>query len=550
MSLNLDPLHSVLIHDPELNFNDESVFPVFGSASQYSQRVYNALSYSDSAITWNMPPPSPAVGVSRKFYISYNVQLSFTATLPAGQQIFNQGQFAVNAYPLQQCTQSAKLNLNNSSSTLYTADIVGALLRFNTDFMTKHIDFSMAPSMLDNIGDYNFALGTNRNVFGNWGDDSYEYARGAWPINIIANPISTGTPVTATISFEACESFLISPLVFGRMQSSALIGVQTIDVQLSIGQLERFITFAGAVAPTLTNFQFLDAPKMHNTYLTPKPTMAIPEVVNYTYHTVQRYITTGVTFPSDGIIRPITSNNIQLQSVPEWLLIYARRRNSSRPNNTPDNALSMRSMSITWNNKVGLLSSASRQQLYQIAVKNGYMDSFIEWSGDPIWNAAHSAFSSGSGSYLMVGACDLGLDPGLAPGVLGTFQLNLTASFANFSGLPMDVDLFIVTITPSIWTIAANRSVSSTGCLSHADVLNAEQSPAGYTIVDRVYGGNIFSKIPWNRIGSFMKDYGLPIAQTALAVAPLLAAGDRGGLAVTGGKAMATNKIRKRLTGK
>jgi hypothetical protein len=122
----------------------------------------------------------------------------------------------------------------------------------------------------------------------------------------------------------------------------------------------------------------------------------------------------------------------------------------------------------------------------------------------------------------------------------------------------MDVDMFVVVITPSVWTIAANRSVSSTGVLSHSDVLRAEQGNQGINILDQYYGGtNFLSKIPWSKIGSFVKDYALPLASLGATAAPLLLAlGDndkeykeqKAGLALTGGKPMTSRMIRKRLT--
>lgn len=550
MSLNIDPLRTVLIQDKQLNFNDEAVFPVYGAPSFYSQRVYNALSYSDSAISFNTPPPSPYITVSRKVWISYKVRMSYTSTLPVGQTIFTQGQFALQSFPLSQCMQTLKVNINNSSSTYNLTYYISALLRYRSDFMTKHIDWSMCPSMLDNIGDYNFALGTNRNVLGNWGDDSYEFARGSWPITIVANPVSAGAPITATIEFQACEPCFVSPLVFGRWDASGLIGVQTNDFQITIGDLERFISFAGAVAPTLSSFTFLDAPKLHFDYLTPKPNMKIPEIVNYTYHQINYYITTGQNVLSDGNPVTITSNNIQLSSIPEYLMIYARRKQNVRANNVPDVALGLTQMSISWNNKTGILSAASQQQLYQICVKNGYMGSFIEWSGLPIWNAAHTAYSAGSGSYFMMSSCELGLDPGQAGGVLGTYNLLLTATFINNTGLPMDVDLFVIAVTPSVWTVSANRSISSTGVLSHADVLKAEQSPQGYTVIDTMVGGNFLSKIPWNKIGNAFKDYILPAASIAVPLAMGLGDKQEGGLAVTGGRPMTGKQVKKKLVGR
>src|SRR5690606_32698689 len=130
-----------------------------------------------------------------------------------------------------------------------------------------------------------------------------------------------------------------------------------------------------------------------------------------------------------GVTNPLSSNNIQLNSIPRRMYIYVRERNQdlySTPNN-PDTYFSIENISIQFQNKNGLLASASKQQLYEISVKNHCNMSWTQWSGGPVVNSA-LPFGSTANHYGTIGsilcieyASDIGLDSIEAPGKLGQY---------------------------------------------------------------------------------------------------------------------------------
>ena len=67
------------------------------------------------------------------------------------------------------------------------------------------------------------------------------------------------------------------------------------------------------------------------------------------------------------------------------------------------------------------MSSASKQDLYKMSVKNGCNMSWQQWAGDAVQTLSNGASFGTVGSVLAIDfGDDIGLDSTLAPGILGT----------------------------------------------------------------------------------------------------------------------------------
>jgi hypothetical protein len=120
-------------------------------------------------------------------------------------------------------------------------------------------------------------------------------------------------------------------------------------------------------------------------------------------------------FSTTGLIN---SNNLQLNSIPSMMYIYARTQNQvlyapGTGCSQTDTYLALENINITFANYTGLLSSCSKYQLYQISYKNGCTMSWSQWSGERTndassWNTPVAQYST-IGSILGVEfATDLG----------------------------------------------------------------------------------------------------------------------------------------------
>ena len=103
---------------------------------------------------------------------------------------------------------------------------------------------------------------------------------------------------------------------------------------------------------------------------------------------------------------------------------------------TTDTFAQINTVSITWDNRNGLLASALSTDLYTMSVKNGLQDSFPAW-----------AQYSGSVLCVEMGS-DIGLLDGQAPGMAGQFQLNVQCNYTNISAASINYQLYVVPILP------------------------------------------------------------------------------------------------------
>jgi len=87
-------------------------------------------------------------------------------------------------------------------------------------------------------------------------------------------------------------------------------------------------------------------------------------------------------------------------------------------------------VSITFNNKTGLLSSATKDQLWDLSRSNGLQQEYEEWVGRNVYEDDTDVELLG-GILCIDPAKDLSLTDGNAPGVKGNNQLSVSATIRN-----------------------------------------------------------------------------------------------------------------------
>jgi len=328
----------------------------------------------------------------------------------------------------------------------------------------------------------------------------------------------------------------------------------------------------------------------------------IPKSIDYSYYIIDRYPTDFNMPIYYNVSTQINSNNIQLNSIPRRIYLFARISNSVNLQNSAstDTFASIQSISINYNNNSGLLASATQFDLYNISKKNGVNLSWPEWSGGQYPNTGSNTNSGQVGTFQsivttahpdgfsqtpLVGSVlclefgtDIGLPDTNAPGQILNSQLQITVNIVNtnpkaaMSLTPPTTlttyTLYIVTISEGIWQITNLNSIPMIGVLSKEDILNATQIPGiNYTAQDSVAGGDFKHRLKkiGHRIYEGIKsaapialDIAKIAAQVAPYVLPLIGLGDdemmeQGGVLIgagrkkKGGAIMKRNELRKRM---
>lgn len=535
MSLSFEKLEPVCVRDPRTQINAKREYAVLKSGSQSTWKQYSTTAISNTSLQFSVPPPSGGIITDRKVLMTVPVRLTMTGTsTAAGQTLLRSGFDAPRAYGLSSSIETLQSTINNQSVSINLADIIQPLLRFNTDEDLKTKDYSVTPTYMDQSQSYANLVGTNRNPLAGYDDagDGTVMPRGGFPFIVVANPVSTGAGqlLTAVVDIQFCEYIYLSPYYWGKgISECGFYNVTAMDFNITfLSQAgNRFwshssalgglpiasvsYAFAGPFGPTsfLNNSPFL----LFN-YITPQETQVLSpnQVITYPYFDVQRYPTDQAALAA-GASAQMVSNNIQLNSIPRRLYIYARMRNQdlfSSPENT-DTFLSIENISIQFQNKNGLLASASKQQLYEMSVQNHCNLSWTEWSGGPSYpSSGNFAGPFGTvGSVLCLEfATQIGLDSLDAPGKLAQSMLQVTALCKNTSAVTINPTLYIVTVLEGTFTIEGlGRSSTNIGVISSQDVLNCapeDRMHINYNAVQKVNGGNFLSGL--QNFGKWLTD--------------------------------------------
>ena len=280
------------------------------------------------------------------------------------------------------------------------------------------------------------------------------------------------------------------------------------------------------------------------------------------------------TMLADGTFREgqtafLQSSNIQLNGIPDKLLIFVRKNMGQLDCRESDKYLTIRGIRLNFNNQAGLLASQTQQQLYRNSVLSGLHMSWEQFSGMTTTVAGRQAATAEPyGPYTNVGACFTSdyaytdappaggnvFSPGFkyipttgsilvlnmgevvqltdeyyAPGSLGTFNLQISLDVINNHGETWPANTYEMIIIPLNTGVFVNeRGTSSTflSLLTKQDVLDSlTQTPytnfeihrlvGGSSFMDRVRSGMnwIHSKLP--AVKSVLSNIPHPVAQTA-----------------------------------
>ena len=483
MSLSLNPIQPVKVLDPELDFDNENYYAVLKGSKWTSWKPIVSTSYSNTSATFSAPPPDPNTCVSRKVKLVQPVTFDFVGNAPLGQALLQSQYDAPRAYPLSSNMSTIQLDLNNTNFSINMSDTIQALLRYHNPDNLKDGELSTTPSTLDKSQQYSDLANSIHNPLSSVIDTGLGGldGRGAFPVSSIVNNVSLGIGVdtTATIVYNFCEDLHISPLLFGtHCAENGFIGLQTFQLIVNWNSdLSRMWSHDNSGGTTLTSIVVtLGQPTLLFQYKTPELLERIPNFRTYPYYEIQRYPTDAGSpiLSGDSMILP--SSNIQLNSIPRIMYILARKSNSSLTFLDTDTFFSIERISVNWANQSGLLSSATKRDLFEMSKRNGCNLNWRDWSGEssPYYSGSTVSEIHGVGSVLAVEfGTDIGLGSDQAPGINGIYQLQMEVTVKNQSSSAITPTLYVIIVNEGVFTIQNNSAYSQIGVISKMDVLNA-----------------------------------------------------------------------------
>lgn len=540
----------VLIEDARIaDITSTEGFGVLSGASQSTFQQFQAVSASNSSIVFNVQIPSENIVIDRHLMI--RSQLKFELQLgasQAGDNVFQYGLTdSLQAFPLNSLFTTTQATINNVSVSTNLQDVLPMIMRMNsTESLSRYN--SMTPSYPDcAFGEYKNAPGTNANPlasYNNLGYDTDLCPRGAFHLDFIQidryvagvytdhSNISTGANNTwkVFIQLTVTEPFLaLSPFLNSLPNENAgLVGVNNMSMVLNVDStcrrlfstannvvngggngLTGYIQSIGLGWADAPNGGVADANGFTDTrllfnFLSLQPEqyakISTKNVVGYV--DVPRYLTTfnNASAIAPGASSTINSQSIQLNQVPDLILITARVPMSSQNWNYTSSFLPITKISVNFNNASGLLSTATQQDLYNISFANGSSQSWHEFRGRADFNQPGGANPGTvsevptTGSLLVLSPVyNFSLPSYLSASSLGQYQFQFQLTVENAYDFTVAPEICIITVNSGIFATQQGTSQIFSGILTKEQVLRTkEQNPqSALTSVEyqRMIGG-------------------------------------------------------------
>jgi hypothetical protein len=215
-----------------------------------------------------------------------------------------------------------------------------------------------------------------------------------------------------------------------------------------------------------------------------------------------------------------TTNNIQLNQVPDLILMCVRIPMQNQGIGNTSSFLTVNSLSVNFNNSSGLLSSCVASDLWRISQKNGSQQTWEEFSGAfnslvppfivnnfapnaqlPVQagggNAGQSLVKASIGSLLVLSpAMNFSLPEWLSASSLGQYNFQATINVTNQYGFSIpNPEIVICCVNSGIMVTQNGVSSTFTGLLTKEAVLRArsEKPQSDMTSVqyERLVGGKL-----------------------------------------------------------
>jgi hypothetical protein len=448
--------------------------------------------------------------------------VTFTATPISGQTILQSGADSFRALPFQNgVISNSTMQINDGQVNMQPNEYTDVLLRLHNEILNQQYNLSLCPNALDVSANYADLFGSPLNSLGDYTTSTPAlYQRGTFPYVSITNAVDASI---AVVTFDICEPLMLSPFIAtSHCDHSALVGIKNMILTLNFASdLSRVWSHAivGALTqPTITNISVaFTNQELLVAYLTPKPSMHITDINMYNYTSIEYYPQPNRVVAS-GAADQVSVQNLQLNVVPDTVVVWARKADNVRTYNDTDSYLAITGVNITYFNKTGLLGTANPQQLWQISKKNGLNMPWEQWSAQNQFNFGGGSGGSNipmCGSVLVLKpSLDFGLQDDVSNGLQTNNQLQMTVNIQNHTGSSYNYVLYVMTLTEGVLSIERGHVVTQIGTASRADIMNAKLNMSPYLdfndleFIDASYQGGNLKSFFKNKVLPFVQEHG------------------------------------------
>ena len=512
-----------VVEDPAVSTRLQPEFSILKGSRTRTYQPYVCVNTSNSSTQWSIIPPDPTTVINRNIYLAMPVKITLSRPGGGPGNVLDYGNTdAFKAYPLASVMSTLSATLNNLSVSCPVSDVMPWLARYSTYCEDERSFYSQFPSYQDRSQSYDELVNTLENPLGGFPANStpYSFKRGQFPVTIISN-----TPTSAEIVAVIVEPLFMSPFLFKGEREPGFYGIRNFTLNITWdGTLNKIWSRVfDPLNPTTVTASFQNVtglppyvptlPTLYLRYDTPESPVTLSEPHFSPYYQIDRFPTDAGIVAGGATVEHFTAQNIQLTGIPGRLYILFRRQNQDLTPFTPNVCASIRAINITFANVTGILSTASIYDIYQIAIKNGFQGTFTDWLGN-----APGMASTSFGSVLALDfGEDIALPQGMYPGMSGTYQLLVKATFTNPSPDPIHYSMYVITVSQGEFHTIDSTASTSINIITPQDVQNTSGMDVRELKHNNFYGGAILDAIK-RGVGVLARGYNkiLPTVQNTL----------------------------------
>jgi hypothetical protein len=520
----------VLIEDQRMRVTDSLPFGVVKSGQNVTTQIYPATSQSASSQTYSIQTPSEVTLLDRNIVWQSTYEIEIRGTPAAGEFLVDLGnRDALAPLPLHMSATTLQVQVNNNSVSVNIRDVLPQLLRMYGDDRALQRWNGIAPLAPDTYRSYGDQLGANNNSNGSWAQtaDNSLISRGSFSIDSLEQTtpaigageknrqtvgdgsVASGLRVVK-IRFTSLEPLFLSPFHFANLSANqmAIYGVSNLNFIFNIsaqanrlwrcGAAEGVVNLAGVTVSGISGYSVsvtnVSGSRLIFQMLTPHPSQILPSKNVVDYVDFPRYLTTFTSTIGAAAVSALnelvptttvfSSNNIQLNQVPDMLVICARKPMSQQTNRDSDSFFPITGISINWNNQSGLLANATQDTLYRMSAKStnqtwqefkGYANKYQPPLGATYDTQLQQVLTSGSILALRFGQDIPIVEEFYAAGSLGSFNLQFNVTLQNYQQSAQQVELVLMCVNSGLFITSQGVSSTYTGILTKSDVLSASE---------------------------------------------------------------------------
>jgi len=243
------------------------------------------------------------------------------------------------------------------------------------------------------------------------------------------------------------------------------------------------------------------SPIINAVFRTPSLSIPLPEQSVVPFLETPRYISANNNLTiAPGATQQLQMSGITLTQIPDMLLIYVKPQQMA--NNYGDFYLPIENISMMFDNRSGILSSMTREQLFEMSVKNGLNMDYNQYLGSAYVDNSYNKVPLVGGFLALRSGIDFALTSGSASGLGGNYNLQFNITCKNQLGVPIvNPSLDCVAVNSGFFIFSGGSSRYSTAPLTEADIIQAPLMGTSQEL-GRMVGGSW-----WNKIGSSIKNF-------------------------------------------